>query len=83
MGRGVRTRISAGLALLLLVLTALVLFAAWGAWASWRLAGDMRMSVHGYIAMAIAGGFTALLTGGLIWLAFYSARRGYDDDQRY
>lgn len=78
-----RPGIRPGVALLILVLAGLVVFAAWGAWASWRLAGDAPMSVHGYIAMAIAGGFTALLTGGLIWLAFYSARRGYDDDQRY
>ena len=41
------------------------------------------MSVHGWVAMGIAGLFTALLTGGLMWLAFYSARKGFDDDQRY
>ncbi len=33
--------------------------------------------------MGLAGGFTALLTGGFIWLAFYSARKGYDQDQGY
>ena len=32
--------------------------------------------------MGIAGVFTAGLTGGLMWLAFYSARKGFDDDQR-
>jgi hypothetical protein len=69
--------------ILVLLLGGLVSWAAWGAWASWRLAGDTRMSVHGYVAMALAGGVTALLTGGLIWLAFYSAKRGYDDDQHY
>jgi dolichyl-phosphate-mannose--protein O-mannosyl transferase len=79
----VRPRIGPGFVLLTIVLAGLVVFAAWGAWASWRLAGDAPMSVHGYVAMAIAGFFTALLTGGLIWLAFYSARRGFDDDQRY
>ena len=54
--------------------------AVWGAVSSWRLAGDVHMSIHGWIAMGIAGVFTALLAGGLISLAFYSARKGYDDD---
>ncbi len=75
-------RPSLGAFLLILVLSAMVLWAAWGAWASWRLAGDAPMSVHGWIAMGIAGGFTAILTGGFMWLAFYSARKGFDDDQR-
>ncbi len=51
----------------------------WGAVSAWRLAGDAPMSIHGWIA----GVFTALLTGGLISLAFYSARKGYDDDQKF
>ena len=72
-----------GVVLLIGVLSAMVLFAAWGAWASWRLAGDAPMSLHGWIAMGIAGVVTALLTGVLMWLAFYSSRKGYDDDQRY
>jgi hypothetical protein len=46
----------------------------WGAVSAWRLAGNAPMSIHGWIA---------LLTGGLISLAFYSARNGYDDDQRF
>ncbi len=72
-----------GTLLLVVVLAAMVVFAGWGAWASWRLAGDAPMSIHGWIAMGIAGVFTALLTGGFTWLAFYSSRRGYDDDQSY
>jgi hypothetical protein len=74
-------RPSGGLLLLYGVMGALVLLAGWGAVASWRLAGHTAMSIHGWIAMGIAGVFTALLTGGLIALAFYSARHGYDDDQ--
>ena len=72
---------SIGLLVLIASLAGMVALAAWGAWASWRLAGDAPMSIHGWIAMAIAGLFSALLTGGLISLAFYSARKGYDDDQ--
>ena len=76
-------RVGFGTVLLIGVLAAMVIFAGWGAWASWRLAGDAPMSIHGWIAMGLAGFFTALLTGGFIWLAFYSARKGFDDDQRY
>lgn len=75
-------RVSFGTLLLVAVLAGLVVFAGWGAWASWRLAGDVRMGLHGWIAMGIAGVFTALLTGGFTWLAFYSARKGFDDDRR-
>ena len=76
-------RPTACLVIVTAVLLVLVALAAWGAIAAWRLAGDAPMSIHGWIAMSIAGVFTALLTGGLIWLAFYSARKGYDDDQSY
>ncbi len=72
-----------GTLLLVAILAGMVILAGWGAWASWRLAGDAPMSIHGWIAMGIAGVFTALLTGGFMWLAFYSARKGFDDDQRY
>ena len=76
-------RPTAGLVIVTAVLLALVGLAGWGAVAAWRLAGNAPMSIHGWIAMGIAGVFTALLTGSLIWLAFYSARKGYDDDQGY
>ena len=72
-----------GTLLLVVVLAGMVALAGWGAWASWRLAGDAPMSLHGWIAMGIAGVGVAGLTGGFIWLAFYSARKGFDDDQRY
>ena len=72
-----------GVVIVTTALLALVGLAGWGALAAWRLAGSAPMSVHGWIAMGMAGLFTALLTGGLLWLAFYSAREGYDDDQGY
>lgn len=68
-----------GVLLLVVVLAGLLAFAAWGFVAAWRLGGSSQISVHGYIAMGLAAVFTLLLGGGLMWLAFYSARRGYDE----
>ena len=50
--------------------------------ASWRNVGDAPITIHGWIAMALAFGVTGVLGGGLMWLAFYSARRGWDDIDR-
>lgn len=74
-------RISIGAVVVSILLLIILGLAVRGAVASWRLAGTTRMSVHGYIAMALAGGLSGLLAAGLIALALYSARRGYDDDQ--
>ena len=52
---------------------------AFGAWASSRLAGDFGGTVWIWIAMIGAAVVVAALTAALIWLAFYSARAGYDD----
>ncbi|HLI64918.1 MAG TPA: hypothetical protein VKU90_01020 [Caulobacteraceae bacterium] len=68
--------------LLVVVLAAMLAFAVWGLFAAWRLSGDTAISVHGYIALGLAGGMTLLLGGGLMWLAFYSSRKGYDDIDR-
>jgi len=59
-------------------LLSLAAFAVWGLITTWDFAGDVKISVHGYIAMALGVGGTVLLAGGLIWLAYYSARKGYD-----
>jgi hypothetical protein len=67
--------------LLLAGLLAFLGFAIWGFTKAWSLAGDTHMSIHGWIAMGLAAGLTLALGGGLMWLAFYSARRGYDDEQ--
>jgi protein-S-isoprenylcysteine O-methyltransferase Ste14 len=50
--------------------------------AAWNNAGDTELSVHGWIAMALGFGVTGLLGGGLMWLAFYSSRKGWDDIDR-
>lgn len=50
--------------------------------AAWRNAGEVEMTVHGWIAMGLAFAVTGLLGGGLMWLAFYSSRKGWDDIDR-
>lgn len=54
----------------------------WGLQAAWAVAGDVRISVHGWIAIALAFVFTGLLGGGLMALAFHSHRKGWDDLDR-
>jgi hypothetical protein len=60
---------------------AVVAFLVWGLWAT-RGAGSWTGGSW-VLAAIIVGGvlFTGALAGGLMWLAFYSARKGYDDDQ--
>lgn len=45
----------------------------------WAGTGDVAMSVHGYIAMAVGAVATLALGGGLMALVFFSSRHGYDD----
>ncbi len=45
----------------------------------WTGTGDVGMSVHGYIAMAVGAVATLALGGGLRTLVFFSSRHGYDD----
>jgi hypothetical protein len=71
-----------GTILLTVVLLAILGLAIWGLQAAWRLGGAVQMSIHGYIAVAIALVATAVIGGGLMWLAFYSSSHGYDDIDR-
>jgi ABC-type nickel/cobalt efflux system permease component RcnA len=71
-----------GTVLLTLALLAILALAVWGLAAAWGQGGDVQMSVHAYIAIAIAAVGTAALGGGLMWLAFYSSRKGWDDIDR-
>ncbi len=45
---------------------------------AWRITGPSKMTIHGYIALGIALVVGGGLTIGLMWLAFYSDRKGYD-----
>jgi hypothetical protein len=75
------TRPSFGMMLLVVILAVLLGFAVWGFTEAWKLGGDTHMGVNGWIAMGLAAVLTLALGGGLMWLAFYSSRHGYDDDQ--
>ena len=48
---------------------------------AWRITGPSKMTMHGYIALAIALVLGGALGGGLMALAFYSQRKGWDDQQ--
>jgi hypothetical protein len=71
-----------GVIVLTVVLVAMLAFSVWGFFAAWRLSGPVPMSVHGYVALGLAAGVTLVLGGGLMWLAFYSSRKGFDDIDR-
>lgn len=45
-----------------------------------ELGGASAMSVHGWIALGLGFLFSGALGGGLMWLASYSSRRGYDEE---
>ncbi len=74
-----RKPISAGLIVLVAATLALVLLSAYGVFVAARLGGYGALSVHGWIAMALAAVLSAGLTFGFVMLAFYSDRSGFDD----
>ena len=53
-----------------------------GGFAFWILRGDTGITLHGWLALAIALVGTSVVGGGLMWLAFYSSRSGWDDIDR-
>ena len=70
----------------ILALTALLLILAVAAsWAiyAWISVGDVSMSIHGWIAMALGVVFSLIVGVGLMGLVFYSARQGYDEPHRH
>ncbi|MEI9964161.1 MAG: hypothetical protein WDM92_05105 [Caulobacteraceae bacterium] len=70
---------SRGLVVLAVVLLGFLAFVVWSFFRLWALAGNAPMSAAGYGAMALAAVLTLGVGGGLMWLAFYSSRKGYDD----
>mgnify|MGYP006274415847 CR=1 FL=1 len=47
-----------------------------------RMAIGGDVPLKGWIAYGFGAGFSILVSGGLFFLLFYSARRGYDDIDR-
>lgn len=67
-------------ALVIGVLIALLAAALVFGIAGWTLDGaDVTISTHGMLALILGGVGTLALGGGLMFLVFYSNRRGYDD----
>jgi len=46
----------------------------------WWSLGDVDISIHGLIAMTLGCLVSLALGGGLMFLVFYSNRRGHDDE---
>jgi prolipoprotein diacylglyceryltransferase len=70
-----------GPTLLILALGGLLVAAFYVSYKMWTsISGaDAGMNGNGVAALVIGGIGTLVLGGGLMWLVFYSSRRGYDD----
>ena len=66
--------------MLLVTLLALLALAAGFAYYVWDDLAGAEMSIHGWIALGLGVVFSVGLGGGLMWLIFYSARKGHDDN---
>ena len=69
-----------GTATLILSMLAILAGAAGFAWYVWRELGDVEITTQGYIALAGGVVVTLALGVGLMWLVYFSQRRGYDDE---
>lgn len=68
---------TAGMILLLLGLLAATCLTAYWAWME---LADVQLSLHGIIALIGGSVLTLLLGGGLMWLAYFSHKKGFDDE---
>jgi hypothetical protein len=66
--------------LLILVLGGLLAAALFAAAAAWVAVGDIPLSGHGIVALVLGVLASLALGVGLMFLVFYSSRRGYDED---
>lgn len=48
----------------------------------WHAMGDVQLSFHGTLALVLGVVASLALGIGLMFLVFYSSRRGHDDDVR-
>jgi hypothetical protein len=65
----------------LIIASLFVLLALAVSWAvyAWVTIGEVEMSAHGWIAMALGVIFSVLVAGALMSLVFFSSRHGYDE----
>ena len=68
--------------LLVVVWTGLLAAAGGVALQLWLELDDVRLGLHGWLALGLGVGVSLLLGVGLMTLVFHSARRGYDDAAR-
>lgn len=54
----------------------------WLAYEGWNMDENVRVSRHGYTAMALGIFFSLVIGIGLMTLVFYSNRAGYDEPPR-
>jgi hypothetical protein len=67
---------------LLVGMGALLIFAIVYAWRIWVRLSNVEMGFHGWTAMILGVVFSLALGGGLMFLVFYSSRKGYDEIER-
>jgi hypothetical protein len=60
---------------------ALLVLTLWFAGVAWERFGGEPTPLYGYLAIGGGVTFSLLIGGGLMALAFYSSRRGYDENQ--
>ncbi|HSK40553.1 MAG TPA: hypothetical protein VK943_12375 [Arenibaculum sp.] len=64
----------------IVVLLCLLAFAGVLAYEGWTMGGQpVDIGFHGVLAIILGVVGTAVIGGGLMYLLFYSSRRGYDD----
>ena len=65
--------------IIIVTLAGLLGLAIYGALEVWNALAGTAISVHGWIALGAGALVTFALGAGLMFLVFYSNRRGYDD----
>ncbi|BBK31051.1 hypothetical protein EDC65_1508 [Stella humosa] len=65
--------------LLPVILLGMLAIAGLAAASIWSGMADIRLGMHGWIALGLGVFFTLAIGGGLMALVFYSSRRGYDE----
>lgn len=67
--------------LLLILLVALVVAAgAFVGILGWRGIAEVEVSGHGILALVLGAGLSLAMGAGLMFLVFFSSRRGHDDE---